>query len=160
MQSQPKKEINQNIHHEYCGTLIKMCNDALAENSSDKYMTHALRNEFREALVKMRNQALNESEDNQADTTESQRMPDEIDSASINEAAAMTLRRRERTTGLLRNIANALTRINTPDFGYCAECDSEIGIPRLRARPTACLCIACKESAEKAETQFFKQRAA
>lgn len=127
---------------------------------ADAYMTHTLRDEFREALVKMRNHALIESEDNQADTTESQRMPDEIDSASVNEAAAMTLRRRERTTGLLRNIAKALTRIDTADFGYCAECDSEIGIPRLRARPTACLCIACKEAAEKAETQFFKQRAA
>ena len=43
--------------------------------------------------------------------------------------------------------------IDEDDFGYCEECDIDIGIRRLEARPTATLCIDCKTLSEIKEKQ-------
>jgi DnaK suppressor protein len=46
----------------------------------------------------------------------------------------------------LRDIDNALKRINEAAYGTCKYCNSEINEDRLRARPTAGSCIACKKT--------------
>jgi DnaK suppressor protein len=43
----------------------------------------------------------------------------------------------------------ALRRIADGTYGICADCDSHIGIERLRAMPTASLCIGCANSRER-----------
>ena len=52
----------------------------------------------------------------------------------------------------------ALDRIARKDFGWCEKCGEEIGIRRLEARPTAELCIDCKEIAERQERNFHDAR--
>ena len=52
---------------------------------------------------------------------------------------------------LLYAIDEALKRIETGDFGICEACGEEIGVERLKVRPEATLCIACKEEQEKRE---------
>ena len=76
-----------------------------------------------------------------------------MDRASQEEEFALELRTRDRERKLIRKIEKTLARIDTDDFGYCENCGSEIGIRRLEARPTADLCVDCKELDEIKEKQ-------
>ena len=49
----------------------------------------------------------------------------------------------------LKGIENALKRINDGKYGYCLECGKKIPEGRLRAIPSAVLCIECKTQHEK-----------
>lgn len=48
----------------------------------------------------------------------------------------------------LKRIDAALRRLASGDFGYCADCDESIAEARLRANPTATLCVTCAEARE------------
>jgi DnaK suppressor protein len=47
---------------------------------------------------------------------------------------------------LLREIADALHRIDTDTYGICPECDEPISEKRLNAVPWARYCVTCQES--------------
>ncbi len=78
---------------------------------------------------------------------------DPSDRASQEEEFNFELRTRDRERKLIKKIEDALDRIRDPDFGYCEACGMEIGLRRLEARPTASLCIDCKELSEIRERQ-------
>ena len=78
-------------------------------------------------------------------------LSDPLDEASINVQTSQELRFRNREIFYLKKINKSLHRIEKGLYGLCEECDSEISIERLTARPTAELCIACKEEAELGE---------
>ncbi|ABQ13691.1 RNA polymerase-binding protein DksA [Dichelobacter nodosus] len=80
------------------------------------------------------------------------------DRASQEEEFSLELRTRDRERKLLRKIDKALERIKQGHFGYCEQCDEEIGFHRLEARPTAELCIDCKHLAERKEKSFYNER--
>jgi len=77
--------------------------------------------------------------------------PDEIDTASSEQNLAFQGRLRERERGLLSKITQALQKIEDGVYGQCENCDEEIGLKRLEARPVAELCIDCKGEQEKLE---------
>jgi DnaK suppressor protein len=81
---------------------------------------------------------------------------DPNDRASQEEEFSLELRTRDRERKLIKKINEAMDCIDEDDFGYCEECDIEIGIRRLEARPTATLCIDCKTLAEIKEKQNGK----
>ncbi len=58
---------------------------------------------------------------------------------------------KERKTNFLKKARAALSRIKNGSYGICKECDGVIDEARLIARPTAELCIYCKEAEEKEE---------
>tara|TARA_B100000029_G_C16993272_1_gene748302 strand:- start:23 stop:457 length:435 start_codon:yes stop_codon:yes gene_type:complete len=78
-------------------------------------------------------------------------LSDPLDEASINVQTSQELRFRNREIFYLKKINKSLHRIEKGLYGLCEECDAEISIERLTARPTAELCIACKEEAELGE---------
>ena len=78
-------------------------------------------------------------------------MSDEVDMASIDLTQTQILRMRNRDLFYLKKIEKALTNLDTDDFGICEECGSDIKFARLLARPTAELCINCKEDMERDE---------
>lgn len=78
-------------------------------------------------------------------------MADLSDRASLEEEFSLTLRSRDRERKLVNKINAALERIANDEFGYCEKCGIDIGVGRLEARPTAELCIDCKEIEEKKE---------
>jgi DnaK suppressor protein len=78
-------------------------------------------------------------------------LADPNDQASQEEEFSIELRARERERNLLRKIDGALQRLASGDYGYCEACGIEIGTERLEARPTADLCIDCKQLEEKKE---------
>ncbi len=45
----------------------------------------------------------------------------------------------------LRDVLDALVRIDSGTYGMCKMCGAQIALPRLHARPMASLCIACQE---------------
>jgi len=81
-------------------------------------------------------------------------LPDEIDLASSEYQQSMVFRLRDREKYLLEKIERALERINDGTFGVCEQCDEEISVKRLEARPVTTLCIRCKEEQEKEEKSF------
>lgn len=81
---------------------------------------------------------------------------DPNDRASQESDMALELRNRDRERKLIKKIDESIARIDAGDYGYCASCGVEIGLQRLQARPTATLCIDCKELEERREKQMAK----
>ncbi|WP_127717316.1 TraR/DksA C4-type zinc finger protein [Halobacteriovorax sp. HLS] len=76
---------------------------------------------------------------------------DEIDLSIKQRDEQLQLKLHGRQNFFMKKIDAALARIEAGSFGECEECAEEIGIKRLRARPTAELCINCKEELERKE---------
>ena len=79
---------------------------------------------------------------------------DEGDLAVSELNLSMTLRLQERQAHLLQKVDRALGKIEEGSFGLCEQCDEPLNMARLRARPVATLCIACKEEQENRERVF------
>jgi DnaK suppressor protein len=96
---------------------------------------------------------------NAGETTEHLRedttiVPDPADRATIEEEHALELRTRDRERKLLKKISQALTRLDTGDYGYCDETGEPIGLPRLLARPTATLSLEAQQRRELKQKMF------
>jgi DnaK suppressor protein len=76
---------------------------------------------------------------------------DELDQATSDIEQSMRMRLRNREALYLKKLEEALKRIDEGTFGDCEECGEEIGQNRLLARPTATLCVSCKEEQERKE---------
>lgn len=63
----------------------------------------------------------------------------------------MRMRLCNRDTLLLKKLDESLKRIEDGTFGVCEECGEDIEVRRLDARPTATLCVSCKEEQERKE---------
>lgn len=66
------------------------------------------------------------------------------------------MRIRSRQSTYVKKVTEALRRIDEGSFGTCEECMGKISLGRLVARPTASLCIACKEEQERGERQTME----
>jgi DnaK suppressor protein len=81
---------------------------------------------------------------------------DPNDRASQESDIALELRNRDRERKLIKKVDESIARIDAGEYGYCDSCGVEIGLKRLEARPTATLCIDCKELEERREKQMAK----
>lgn len=86
--------------------------------------------------------------------SEHENHPDPNDRASQETDMSLELRSRDREGKLIKKIDEAVSRIDSGDYGYCETCGEDIGVQRLEARPTADLCIDCKTLAEIREKQM------
>lgn len=66
------------------------------------------------------------------------------------QAQAMSQEAKRRRESQLREVAAALGRIETDDFGWCIDCGEPIGLRRLEFDPIALRCIGCAERNEQA----------
>lgn len=78
-------------------------------------------------------------------------MMDEMDFSSVEIENQMKMRLRNREALYLKKIDEALDRIKAGTFGLCGQCEEEIEMRRLEARPTTTSCVSCKETQERAE---------
>jgi len=67
----------------------------------------------------------------------------EVEQYTDNMPVEMTLEKR------LRDVINALEKIEKGTYGICANCNQEIEIERLRANPSARRCVKCKGQSVK-----------
>ncbi len=83
---------------------------------------------------------------------------DEVDQASAQQDRDQLIRFRNRNVFYVKKLQKSLDKIAKNEFGICEDCGAEIKFERLKARPTAELCILCKEESEKDESQNFIKR--
>lgn len=76
---------------------------------------------------------------------------DEIDQAATDIEQSMRMRLCNREVLYVKKLDEALKRIESGTFGECSECGEDIELRRLEARPTATLCVSCKEEQERLE---------
>jgi DnaK suppressor protein len=79
---------------------------------------------------------------------------DEVDIVSLEKENQMDFRLKARNALYLKKVRKSLQKIEEGTFGECENCGTEISHNRLSARPTADLCIYCKEAEEKEENQL------
>lgn len=90
------------------------------------------------------------AEDLGLNTTED--VNDEIDAAVADYEGSHLLRFRNREVFYAKKIDKSLKKIEAGEYGECDECGGMIKFERLLARPTAEMCIQCKEEAEREES--------
>lgn len=83
---------------------------------------------------------------------------DDVDHANAEYERAQLLRFRSRDLFYVKKLSKALEKIKDEEYGICEECDADIRFERLMARPTAELCISCKDEAEREESSSFLGR--
>jgi DnaK suppressor protein len=86
-------------------------------------------------------------------TDQSDNYPDPTDRATAESNRNFELRIRDRERKLLAKIKEALERLENGTYGICENCDDEISIKRLEARPVTTLCVKCKTAQEKHEKE-------
>jgi DnaK suppressor protein len=91
-------------------------------------------------------------------TLSSDEMSDEVDLTNAEQDQDMRMRLHSRETLLMKKIDTALERIQAGNFGECKHCEEPIELSRLEVRPTAELCINCKEAEEMRETRSVEGR--
>jgi DnaK suppressor protein len=62
---------------------------------------------------------------------------------------SMTQASRRAAEMRISKIDNALHRMSKDEFGYCLECEEEIGYARLQANPETPFCLDCQSLKEK-----------
>jgi DnaK suppressor protein len=83
---------------------------------------------------------------------------DEVDLANADTTSHERLRFRNREVLYEKKIRLSLEKIKNGTYGVCDDCECQIGFKRLEARPTAELCIMCKEESERDENSSFLGR--
>jgi len=110
---------------------------------------------FRDLLLTQRAEILNRTDTLKNDSAiVSTGQGDEGDMAVSELSLTMTLRLQERQTQLLVKIDHALGKMEEGSFGLCEQCEEALTVSRLKARPVATLCLACKEEQESKERNF------
>ena len=70
---------------------------------------------------------------------------------SIDTERSYMFRIRDRESVLIKKINTSLQDIEDGVYGICDDCDRDIAIERLKARPVARRCIRCKTRQEERE---------
>ncbi|MEJ7139358.1 RNA polymerase-binding protein DksA [Amphibiibacter pelophylacis] len=133
----------------------EMTQDEILAMPEDDYMNTQQVEFFRHLLVSTRDDLLS----NAGQTTENLReetslVPDPADRATIEEEHALELRTRDRERKLLRKITQALSRLDSGEYGFCEETGEPIGLRRLLARPTASLSLEAQQRRELKQKMF------
>lgn len=119
-------------------------------------MDRKLLEQFENLFLELKKNTLNEMK--LEDKSFNWEKGDETDQSQIDRERAMNLKLLGRHSFMLKKIDGALFKIKNGSFGICDECDGEIEINRLRARPVATQCISCKEEEERGEGQVLYEK--
>lgn len=79
--------------------------------------------------------------------------PDETDFAAQLVQQGINIAMHRRKVARIREIETALRRMAETDYGVCEECGDEIGVARLKANPSARLCVHCQSALEDGLTR-------
>ena len=118
--------------------------------------------EMKAILLKMKEDTLNEinkAMKSGTDAVTGEPSGDIYDQASSERDRELGLLLGDREREKLRNIDEALLKIDDGEYGICEECEEEIPIGRLKVMPFARYCVKCKADIEKlqAQTKRFEE---
>ncbi|MGA2150548.1 MAG: TraR/DksA family transcriptional regulator [Geobacteraceae bacterium] len=119
-------------------------------------------NEMKAILLKMKEETLQEiskSLKSGSDITSGEPSGDIYDQASSERDRELGLLLGDREREKLRNIDEALLKIEEGEYGICEECEEDIPLGRLKVVPFARYCVKCKSDIEKqqAQTKRFEE---
>lgn len=118
--------------------------------------------EMKGLLLKMKEDTLNEitkAVKTGSDVKSGEPSGDIYDQASSERDRELGLILGDREREKLRNIDEALLKLDDGEYGICEECEEEIPIGRLKVVPFARYCVRCKSDLEKqqAQTKRFEE---
>ncbi len=118
--------------------------------------------EMKAILLKMKEDTLteiNKAMKSGTDSATGEPSGDIYDQASSERDRELGLLLGDREREKLRNIDEALMKIEDGEYGICEECEEEIPIGRLKVMPFARYCVKCKSDIEKlqAQTKRFEE---
>jgi DnaK suppressor protein len=118
--------------------------------------------EMKAILLKMKEETLqeiNKSLKSGSDVTSGEPSGDIYDQASSERDRELGLLLGDREREKLRNIDEALLKIEEGEYGICEECEEDIPLGRLKVVPFARYCVKCKADIEKqqAQTRRFEE---
>ncbi len=124
-------------------------------NRANSYLSDAEIKALKDKLLSEKERILNKRDEKEQYCMDKNELLDPLDEACINAQTSQEIRFRNRENFYLKKINKTLTKIDKGEYGLCNDCDVEIGYDRLMARPTAELCIQCKEESEHVENNNF-----
>jgi DnaK suppressor protein len=107
--------------------------------------------ELKAILLEQQSRLMFASESGMDIVLDEEEKSDDVDHANADMSNFQKIRFRSRESFYQKKVTEALKRIEDDEFGFCEECGCNISYSRLLARPTAELCIMCKEEAEREE---------
>ena len=128
----------------------------MSTTTAAKQLTKKELKKFQELLEEKRKSVLERARQmlSEGMTLDTNDLPDEMDLASSEYIQSFEFRLRGREKSLLSKLDLALKKIDDGTFGICENCEEEISVKRLEARPETTLCIRCKEDQERLEKDF------
>jgi DnaK suppressor protein len=78
-----------------------------------------------------------------------EKSPDALDEVQNAAERELAIRNLDRESNMLRNVRNALHRIDEGSYGVCLHCEEDISLKRLNAVPWTSYCIQCQEMADR-----------
>ena len=118
--------------------------------------------EMKALLLKTKDEILegiNKAMKSGTEATSGEPTGDIYDQASSERDRELGLLLNDRERGKLRQIDEALLRIEDGEYGVCEECEEEIPLGRLKVMPFARFCVRCQSDMEKlqAQTRRFEE---
>jgi DnaK suppressor protein len=102
-------------------------------------------------LLKLKEESLSFGDCGLTASIKSEKSADDLDNAVADNNAALATKLYTRQSAYKKRIDESLQKIEDGTYGECTVCGDDISYKRLLARPTALLCVLCKEDQELAE---------
>jgi DnaK suppressor protein len=109
-------------------------------------MTKSELSRLRKALENMRSELTSAA--GKRETLAINTSPEELDRIQDAGDRDWAMRGLERNSNRLKDVRDALGRVDAGTYGVCDGCEEDIGLKRLAAVPWTSSCIACQEAAD------------
>lgn len=80
--------------------------------------------------------------------------PLDEDDASTRVSQSMCTKMMQHLSERLRDVNQALERLDSGEYGFCENCGSPVPAVRLRANPLARMCLPCQERLERSRSRW------
>ena len=85
--------------------------------------------------------------------------PDTLDQVQHAANRDLAIHQLESDSSRLRDVRQAIQRIDEGTYGVCLRCDMDISLKRLKAVPWAAYCLSCQDIVEREQTETAKDEA-
>lgn len=109
--------------------------------------------EIKEMLLTMKKDILADLDERikSSDVSEQRVIGDIFDDADLEQSREFNLLLNTREKLKLKQIEQALLKMENGEYGICESCDEDIPVGRLKAMPFASMCVKCKSQQESIE---------
>jgi len=109
--------------------------------------------EIRELLLSMKKDILADLDERikTSDVSEQRVIGDIFDDADLEQSREFNLLLNTREKQKLKQIEQALLKMENGEYGICENCEEDIPVGRLKAMPFASMCVKCKSQQESIE---------